>query len=95
MKKSILIFSFLSSLFLASEAVQADNLCVRRAEARRHTALSQARLAYNNRVRSCQTMSSPDRAEQCIQVARSTYERDSQAARLRYAADVRVCNSES
>jgi hypothetical protein len=95
MKKSILIFSFLSSLFLASEAVQADNLCVRRAEARRHTAMSQAQLAYNRKVASCRTMASPDRAEQCIQVARATYERDTQVARARYAADVRICNTQS
>jgi len=95
MNKSILVYSFSAFLFLLSGAVQADNVCHTRAEARRHTALSQARLAYTNRVTSCQTMSSPDRAEQCIRVARATFERSSQAARARYARDVRACRTET
>ena len=95
MKKIFLIPSFSALFFLVSGAVQAENICQSRAEARRHTALSQARLAYVNRVKSCNTLPSPDRAEQCIQVARATFERDSQTARTRYARDVRDCRTES
>jgi hypothetical protein len=95
MKKSFLVASFSAVLFLTSGTVQADNICHTRAEARRNTAISQARLAYVNRVKSCQTMSSPDRAEQCIQVARATFERNSQIARARYVRDVRACRTET
>jgi len=95
MKKSFLVPCFSAALFLISGSVQADNICHSRAEARRHSALSLARLSYMNRVKSCQTMSSPDRAEQCIQVARVVFERDSQSARARYARDVRACRTES
>ena len=95
MKKTFLIPSFSALFFLISGTVQAENICHSRAEARRHTALSQARLTYVNRVKSCNTLSSPDRAEQCIQVARATFERDSQTARAQYARDVRICGTES
>ena len=95
MNKSFLLASFSASLFLFSGSVQADNVCHSRAEARRHTAISQARLTYVNRVKSCNTLPSPDRAERCIQVARGTFERDSQAARERYARDVRACRTET
>jgi hypothetical protein len=95
MNKSILVYSVTAFLFLLSGAVQADNVCHTRAEARRHTAISQARLAYTNRVTSCRTLPSPDRAERCIQIARSTFESQSQAARARYARDVRACRTET
>jgi len=95
MKKSFLVPCFSAALFLVSGAVQADNICHTRAEARRHTAITQARLAYTNRVTSCQTLPSPDRAERCIQIARSTFESQSQAARARYARDVRACRTET
>jgi len=95
MKKSFLVASFSAFLFLLSGTVQADNICHTRAEARRHTAISQARLSYVNRVKSCNTLPSPDRAERCIQIARSTFESDSQAARARYARDVRACRTET
>ncbi len=95
MNKSILVSSFSAALFLFSGMAQADNLCHRRAEARRHTNMSQARLAYTKRVKSCRTLSSPDRAEQCIQVARLSYDRDTQMARARYASDVRTCGTET
>jgi hypothetical protein len=95
MNKSILIYSFSAALYLVAGTAQADNLCHRRAEARRHTATSQARLAYVNRVKSCKTLPSPDRAEQCIQVARATFERDSQTARAQYARDVQACGTET
>ena len=95
MKKSILVYSFSIALSLLSNAAQAENICHRRAEARQHTAISQARLAYMNRVRSCQTMTSPDRAEQCIQVAKATFQSASQIARARYVYDVRICGTES
>jgi hypothetical protein len=95
MKKSILIYSFTVALSLVTGTAQAENLCHRRAEARRHTAISQARQAYLTRVNSCRTMPSPDRAEQCIRAARGTFERDSQTARARYAQDVRACGTET
>jgi hypothetical protein len=95
MNKSILIYSFSAALYLVAGTVQAENLCHRRAEARRHTATSQARQAYMARVNSCKTLPSPDRAEQCIRVARVTFERDSQTARAQYARDVRACDTES
>jgi hypothetical protein len=95
MNKSFFVYSFSAALFLASSAVQADNICHSRAQARRHTAISQARLAYTKRVKSCQTLPSPDRAEQCIQSARNKFESDSQIARARYAADVRACGTET
>ena len=95
MNKSISIFVFFTAFYLVSGTVQAENLCHRRAEARRHTAISQARQAYLTRVRSCRTLPSPDRAEQCIGVARATFESDSQIARAQYARDVRACGTES
>jgi hypothetical protein len=95
MKKSSLVTSITLALYLVSGAVYADNICHTRAEARRHTALSQARQAYLARVKSCQTMPSPDRAEQCVRAAKATFERDSQAARARYAQDVRACGTET
>jgi len=95
MKKSILLCSFTLALSLFAPSIQAENICEHRAGARRHTALSQARQVYLARVASCQTMPSPDRAEQCIQTARGTFERDSQAARARYAKDVRACRTQS
>jgi hypothetical protein len=95
MKKSLFVYSITLTLSLLTGAVHADNICHSRAEARRHTALSQARLAYLGRVKSCQSMPSPDRAEGCIKAAKATFERDSQAARARYAQDVRACGTET
>ncbi len=95
MKKSLYVYSITFALYLVTGAVHADNICHSRAEARRHTALSQARLAYMTRVKSCQTMRSPDRAEECVRVAKATFERDSQTARARYAQDVRACGTEA
>lgn len=99
MKTSIFTFIVSTSLYLLTVAVptqaQTVNRCIQQAEARRHTALSQAQLAYRNRVTNCQTNTSPDRAEQCVNLARATYERDTQAARARYAADVRACRTQS
>ena len=95
MKRSLLVYSFVLTLYLSTGAVHADNICHSRAEARLHTATSQARQAYLTRVKSCQTMRSPDRAEECIGVAKATFERDSQAARARYAQDVRACGTET
>lgn len=95
MNKSILIYSFSAALYLVSGTVRAENICHRRAEARRHTAISQARLAYQTRVNSCRTLPSPDRAEQCVQLARATFERSSQVAREQYARAVRACGTES
>ncbi len=54
-----------------------------------------ARQAYLRRVTGCQSLPSPDRAEQCIELARMTFERDSQTARARYATEVRACRTES
>ncbi len=99
MKKSILIYSLSTALYLVmgTVSVQAEIVdpCLRRAAARRHTAFSVARQVYLSRVASCQTMPSPDRAEQCIGSARMTFELDSQAARARYAKEVRACRPQS
>lgn len=89
---STVLYLCSSPLFVKAQTL---DVCLRRAEARRHTAMAQARYAYQSRVSSCQTMPSPDRAERCIQAARITFERDSQAARARYSQDVQACRNQS
>lgn len=95
MNKTFWTLSLSTLLLLVSGAVHADNVCHSRAQARQHTGMSQARLAYRNRVRSCQTNTSPDRAERCIQIAKARFESDSQIVRARYISDVRRCGTET
>lgn len=87
-------FIVTSLAFLISAPAFA-NVCTSRAQARNHTRISQARLEFQNRKASCQTLPAPDRVVQCINAARGTFEQKSQSSREQLARDLRACASET
>ncbi len=91
--KTLLTFAALT--LISVPFAQAETICERRANARHHTRISQARLEFTQRRASCQTLPVPDRIVQCIDAAHRTFEQKSQNSRERLAADRRACENET